>query len=159
LGIFRPGKPEDLVGLATEPYIVQELWRGQEYTVNLFFDASGGLRCVVPHERIEVRAGEVSKGVTRRVPSLSLAAKRLESVLTGAYGPLCFQAIVRDDGSFAIFELNARFGGGYPLAHEAGARFSQWLLEEAAGRPSTANDDWQAGVTMLRYDAAVFLHE
>ncbi len=159
LGVVRPGKPADLTGLEPQAYIVQELWQGREYTVNMFFDATGQLRCAVPHERIEVRAGEVSKGVTRRLPALSAAARRLESVLPGAYGPLCFQAIVRDDGSFAIFELNARFGGGYPLAHQAGARFSQWLIEEVSGRASTASDDWQAGVTMLRYDAAVFLHE
>lgn len=158
MGIVRPGRPEDLMRLEARVYIVQELWQGQEYTVNLFFDAAGRLRCAVPHQRIEVRAGEVSKGITRRLPALSAAAKRLESVLGGAYGPLCFQAIVCDDGSFAVFELNARFGGGYPLAHEAGARFSEWLLQEASGRVCTANDDWQAGITMLRYDAAVFLH-
>jgi carbamoyl-phosphate synthase large subunit len=55
-----------------------------------------------------------------------------------------------------VFEINARFGGGYPLAHQAGATFSQWLLEEVAGLPATANDRWQDGVLMLRYDSAVF---
>ena len=76
----------------------------------------------------------------------------------GARGALCFpRAIVTDDETCAVFEINARFGGGYPLAHQAGARFTQWLVEEALGLPDTANDDWKSGVTMLRYDDAVFL--
>jgi hypothetical protein len=31
------------------------------------------------------------------------------------------------------------------------------LLEEAAGLPLSADDNWQSGVQMLRYDAAIFL--
>jgi carbamoyl-phosphate synthase large subunit len=59
----------------------------------------------------------------------------------------------------AILEINARFGGGYPLAHRAGAPFTQWLLEEATDRSSSAHDDWRPGVTMLRYDEAIFIDE
>jgi carbamoyl-phosphate synthase large subunit len=55
-----------------------------------------------------------------------------------------------------LFEINARFGGGFPLAHNAGAYFTRWLLEEAAGHSSDANNNWRSGVRMLRYDAAVF---
>ena len=86
-------------------------------------------------------------------------ADRLGEKLTGARGALCFQAMVRHDGSAAIFEINARFGGGYPLAHAAGARFSQWLLEESLGLPSTASSQWQENLKLLRYDAAVFVSE
>jgi carbamoyl-phosphate synthase large subunit len=93
------------------------------------------------------------------MPALQAAAKKLAQVLPGATGPLCFQAVIMGSGEMAVFEINARFGGGYPLAHRAGARFSQWLLEEACGLPCTANDDWKEGVVMLRYDAAVFLND
>ncbi|NDD70965.1 transcriptional regulator, partial [bacterium] len=54
------------------------------------------------------------------------------------------------------FEINARFGGGYPLADQAGAKFAQWILEELANLPSSANNEWREGVLMLRYDATVF---
>jgi carbamoyl-phosphate synthase large subunit len=156
-GIVRPRTMDDLAQLPAAGYIVQELWEGAEYTVNVFFDQAGELRCTVPHRRLEVRAGEVSKGRTEYLPQLTGAARRLATILPGARGPLCFQAVVREDGDYAVFEINARFGGGYPLAHHAGARFSGWLLEEACSLPSTANDAWKQGVTMLRYDAAVFL--
>jgi carbamoyl-phosphate synthase large subunit len=140
----------------TEDYIVQEFMRGEEYTVNVFFDREGRMRCAIPHLRHEVRAGEVSKGTTRRHPRLEQIARQLADILPGARGPLCFQAITMNEEEVGVFEINARFGGGYPLAHAAGARFSQWLLEEAAGIPCGANNDWSEGITMLRYDAAVF---
>lgn len=158
-GIIRPRSPLELTSLQRPDYIVQEYWQGLEYTVNLFFDLHGQLRCAIPHRRLEVRSGEVSKGRTERITPLIEAAQRMASVLTGAQGPLCFQAIVRPDGSFCVFEINARFGGGYPLAHEAGARFAQWLLEELDGRHVSASDDWEAGLTMLRFDSAVFFKE
>ena len=157
VGIIRPRQVQDLADLPRENYLVQELWEGREFTVNVFFNQDGRLCSVVPHERIEVRSGEVSKGTTHRIPGLRTAAEKLARALEGACGPLCFQAVMTASGEFAVFEINARFGGGYPLAHRAGARFSQWLLEEACGRPSSANDDWKEGVTMLRYDSAVFL--
>jgi carbamoyl-phosphate synthase large subunit len=159
IGLVRGQGPADFAALPQEGYLVQECWDGIEYTVNVFFDQQGELRCAVPHRRIEVRAGEVSKGRTERVPQLEEAARKIAAALPGARGPLCFQAIVKDSGEYAVFEINARFGGGYPLTHHAGARFAQWLLEEAAGMPCTANNDWKAGVTMLRYDAAVFVDD
>lgn len=157
VGIVRGRDATDFAALPDDGYLVQELWSGAEYTVNLFFDRAGALRCAVPHRRIEVRAGEVSKGRTERVPSLEAAAQRIAAALPGMSGPVCFQAIVRESGEYAVFEINARFGGGYPLAHRAGATFTRWLLEETAGLPCTAHNDWRAGVTMLRYDAAVFV--
>ena len=161
VGIRRIERVEDwpLVlsgGCPPEDCILQDLLAGDEYTVNLFFDAEGRLRSAVPHHRIAVRDGEVAKGITRRHSKLLALAEALGAVLQGARGPLCFQAIVSSSGAAAIFEINARFGGGFPLAHHAGARFTQWLLEEALGLPSSANDDWRDGVLMLRYDAAVF---
>jgi carbamoyl-phosphate synthase large subunit len=140
-----------------EPMVVQRLLTGKEYTINLYFDAQGTMRCAIPHERIQVRAGEVEKGVTRRIDSLDVIIGRLPHALAGARGALCAQAIVDDEGHAALFEINARFGGGYPLAHHAGADFARWLLEARLGLPSTANDHWREGVTILRYDAAVLL--
>ncbi len=139
-----------------EDYVAQELLKGREFTVNLFFDKNGKLRSAVPHERCEVRAGEVSKGTTRRESRLLDLAWRLGSVLEGAVGVFCFQAMMPEGGEPIVFEINARFGGGYPVAHQAGATFTKWLLEEVTGLPSSANDCWDDGLTMLRYDAAVF---
>lgn len=140
-----------------EPFIVQELLEGREHTVNMFFDRLGQLRCAVPHERLQIRSGEVEKGITRRVPQLEEIARKMARALPGPMGALCYQAMVDDAGQASVFEINARFGGGYPLADFAGAHFSRWLLEETTNAPSSADNEWQEGILMLRYDAALFV--
>ncbi|MCW4463449.1 ATP-grasp domain-containing protein [Sphingomonas sp. BT-65] len=146
-----------LTGIAPEPMVVQELLEGEEWTVNIYFDRAGALRSVVPHRRVQVRAGEVEKGVTGRQDQLMEIAGQMAACLPGPYGALCYQAIIAADGSAKVFEINARFGGGYPLADYAGANFAQWLIEERLALPSTAANEWTAGVAMLRFDAAIFV--
>ena len=141
VGILRPQRPEELIQLkGRADMMVQEICSAGRgiHRERILRPSTGKLRCAVPHERVEVRSGEVSKGITRRRPALEEAAGKLAQALPGVAGPLCFQAVVTASGEFAVFEINARFGGGYPLAHRAGARFSQWLLEETAGRSLSA---------------------
>lgn len=149
----RAVRPDELATLP-KSMLVQEHLAGAEFTVNLFV-RHGRTVAAVPHQRLAVRAGEVEKGITRRVPALAEVAGRLPAALHGLAGALCFQAIVTDEGP-KVFEVNARFGGGFPLAHHAGAPFTRWLIAEAAGLPWAAHDDWREGVTMLRFDDAVF---
>ncbi|MDB5525365.1 MAG: hypothetical protein JWM58_3128 [Rhizobium sp.] len=147
---------EDLPAEQSEPMIVQEFLDGPEFTINMFIDASGELRCAVAHRRLRIRAGEVEKGRTERHPALIDIARGIAKALPLARGVLCFQVIDDRNNGPKVIEINARFGGGYPLVHHAGATFTRWLLEEIAGLPSTAHDRWREGVLMLRYDAAVF---
>jgi len=64
-----------------------------------------------------------------------------------------------DAGQVSVIELNARFGGGYPLSYKAGADFPRALLQEARGMPATAPlHGWRDNLVMLRYDAAVFVN-
>jgi carbamoyl-phosphate synthase large subunit len=136
---------------------VQERLAGPEYTVNMYIDRRGRLLAAIPHLRLEVRDGEVSKGRTERQEDLLSAAEKISLAFSriGAFGPLCFQAIVTPEGP-SVFEINARFGGGFPLTHKAGGRFTSWVLEEALGREPAPERNWREGLLMLRYDGAVF---
>lgn len=157
-GIRVVGDRDDLARIAaSEPYIVQEILHGREFTVNLYFDRGGALRAVVPHERLQVRAGEVEKGATSRDPTMCTLGRQLGAALAGATGVLCFQAFLSETGMGSVFEINARFGGGYPLVHWAGAPFARWLLEQTLALETSANDEWRADALMLRFDDAVFL--
>lgn len=144
---------------ANQPYLVQTLAKGQEYTVDLFIDQTGVCRCAVPRVRLETRAGEISKGVTDRNEAVIALAKQVCDTLPGAQGVMNLQVFYdTDSGRCEIIELNTRFGGGYPLTHEAGANYIGYLIEEARGQTCSAKlEDWQDGLMMLRYDAAVFL--
>ena len=141
--------------------VVETLATGAEHTIDALVDRAGRCVCAVPRRRIEVRAGEVAKAVTVRSPELERLAVDVCDALPGAYGPITIQAFLDEPaGRVAIIELNARFGGGFPLSREAGADFPRWILEELTDRPSTARaDSWRAGLVMLRYDAAVFVED
>jgi carbamoyl-phosphate synthase large subunit len=139
-------------------YVVQTIAPGDEYTLDVLADRNGGCVCAVPRRRIEVRAGEVSKGVTVRSEELISLARRVCERLPGAYGPLNIQAFVdRESGEVNLIELNPRFAGGFPLTWQAGGKYPRWLIEDVLGRPSTATDsEWTDGLVMLRFDEAVF---
>lgn len=142
---------EDRQGL-----IVQEIARGDEYTVNVFVQ-DGRCVCAVPHKRLETRGGEVSKGITVRDERLMQLATTITEKLPGTRGALNVQCFVDADGTINVIEINARFGGGFPLANRAGAKFPLWLLEPLLEKPGTVTAEWQDGLLMLRYDDAVFI--
>jgi carbamoyl-phosphate synthase large subunit len=148
----------ELLGLpGLHDRIVQAVAPGHEHSVDVLVDRSGEPVCVVPRRRLEVRAGEVSKSVTVRNHHLIDLMTRLVSGLPDAFGALNVQCFVSGD-ELRVIEINARFGGGFPLTMHAGADFPRWLLEEHLGLPSTAAfDAWHDDLVMLRYDAAVFV--
>jgi carbamoyl-phosphate synthase large subunit len=130
-----------------------------EFTVDAYYNHSGELCCFVPRERIEVRAGEVSKGVSRKHQVYYYLLSRL-SLLKGARGCITVQLFANlEESSFYALEINPRFGGGYPLAYSAGANYPGWLIDEyLLGKTVSYFDRWEADLMMLRYDAKVLGH-
>ncbi len=130
----------------------------EEFTCDAYFDRKSHIRSVVPRLRIEVRGGEVSKGQTVHNEIVPFLTERLAH-LPGAIGCLTIQIMRhRETGEKYLIEVNARFGGGYPLTAQAGACYHQWLIEEyILGRPITDYSAWQDRLTMLRYDAEIFV--
>lgn len=146
----------DLPKLSTvnpNKYLVQTLLNGDEYTVNCYFN-KGKLITAVPHYRKLVRAGEVCFAETAHPPNINDIAEKIGQVFQ-IEGAICFQGFYHEN-QFSVIEINGRFGGGYPIAHHAGATMTQWLLEEKLGISPSYSNQWRAGVKMLRYDAAVF---
>jgi carbamoyl-phosphate synthase large subunit len=137
--------------------LIEECATGEEHTINVFVNALRQCVCTVPHRRIETRGGEVSKGVTAKNPALMQLAKTIVDALPDAFGALNIQCFLNEQGIVRVTEINARFGGGFPLANEAGATFPLWLLQEILGIPSPSEyDAWTDQLTMLRYDSSVF---
>jgi carbamoyl-phosphate synthase large subunit len=160
IGVHLVRSWAEVVALAGEgpEWVLQEIAAGDEYTINVYMDRVGRCRCAVPHRRLEVRAGEVAKAVTVKHAGMMELAREVAEALPGARGPLNIQCFLAADGAMRVIEMNARFGGGYPLAHRAGAHFTRWLVEEELGKPTSASfDGWQDDVAMLRYDEAVFV--
>lgn len=138
--------------------ICQELVKGTEYTCDVYVDFSLEVRCVVPRRRIEVRAGEVSKGqVVKNIGIISEATSLVEKLGAGP-GVITLQLFLTGDGKVKFIEINPRFGGGMPLSIKAGADFPKWILQElTGGKPNIHPDDLKDGLIMLRYDSEVWL--
>ncbi|WP_315817011.1 hypothetical protein [Paraflavitalea speifideaquila] len=80
--------------------------------------------------------------------------------IEGAAGCLTAQFFLhKTTGQVTAIEINARFGGGFPLSYHAGANYPRWLIEEYFMQqeiPYTEN--WEDQLLMLRYDDEVLVH-
>ncbi|MFK5971998.1 MAG: ATP-grasp domain-containing protein [Flavobacteriaceae bacterium] len=138
-------------------YIDHELYN--EYTCDLYYNKNGVLKCAIPRMRIEVRAGEVNKAVTKKNTLNDLIKKKL-GVLKGARGCITVQFFVhKTNNSIIGIEINPRFGGGYPLAYLSGGNFPKWLIEEyLLGKEISFCDTWEENLLMLRYDDEILIN-
>jgi carbamoyl-phosphate synthase large subunit len=159
-GIKKIHAPEDLapIDLLSSNNIFQELVPNHwiEYTVDLYYSRSGVLLCCVPRQRLEVRGGEISKGITRKDKVLNSLKDRLD-VLYGARGVITLQVFVDPHREQMLgIEINPRFGGGYPMSHAAGVDYPGMLIREyLLGESLIYDESWNADMLMLRHDAMV----
>jgi carbamoyl-phosphate synthase large subunit len=139
--------------------IVQEYLPGREFTIDVYRDRAGEVRCVVPRQRLLVRSGEVEKGITVRSEELTSLTLRLAAALEGLWGVFCCQCRWTEGTEPHFFEINPRFGGGAPLSIAAGADLPKYLLEEVTGREVSGElGSFTENLLMLRYDEQVFVH-
>ncbi|KAB7708173.1 ATP-grasp domain-containing protein [Bacillus aerolatus] len=137
--------------------MIQEYVSGDEYTVDVMTDFDGNIKTIVPRLRMETRAGEVSKGVTKKDFEIINAVEDVMHKLPGAVGCITLQCFRKENGEITFIEINPRFGGGIPLSIEAGANFPLWTTEMSKGVRFTKQDfSWKEDLTMLRYDEAIF---
>lgn len=131
-----------------------------EFTVDMYYGLDGCVKGIVPRERIEVRAGEINKGITRKNCLVDYLKQRM-GYLEGVRGCICIQLFLRDtDGDVKGIEINPRFGGGYPLSYYAKANYAEYMIREYLLCESVAySDAWLDRTLMLRYDNDVIVYD
>ena len=132
----------------------------EEYTCDLYYDKNNILKCIVPRKRIEVRDGEVNKGVTEKNILIDYIKEYL-SHLEGAIGCLTTQFFKhKTTNEIYGIEINSRFGGGFPLTYLCGANYPKWLIEEYLfDKEIKFYNDWEDNLLMLRYDKEILVHD
>lgn len=132
----------------------------KEFTVDMYYGRDNRVKSIVPRERLEVRDGEVTKGVTRKNLLVGFLFERMKC-LPGVVGSICIQLFYRERSSEVVgIEVNPRFGGGYPLSYCAGANYPRMIIEEyLLGHAVEYSDDWKDGTVMLRYDDEIISYE
>lgn len=136
-------------------YIVQPFIEGREYTIDIFCDWDGRPVSIVPRERVQIRAGEVTKTRIELDQIMIKEAKILCSVFKPC-GPITVQ-LIRDEksGRDYFIEINPRFGGGAPLSMKAGARSAEAILRMLDGEEIEYMTDISDGVVYSRYEQSV----
>lgn len=140
-------------------YVLQQEVFGAEITMDLFGDGTGRLISVIQRQRVKSRAGEVERGVTVKIPRLFEDAVAVANVFR-PYGVINVQCFYdAHTGMRWYTEINARFGGGYPLSYAAGADFPGYLASLVRGETlaSRVGSDYTEGMCMMRYDHAVYM--
>ncbi|TDQ31159.1 ATP-grasp domain-containing protein [Zeaxanthinibacter enoshimensis] len=130
-----------------------------EYTCDLYYDKNHRLKCAVPRKRLEVRDGEVNKGLTERGIMVDFLRNHL-SYIEGAVGCLTSQFFKhKQTQEIYGIEINPRFGGGFPLTYLAGANYPKWIIEEYLQDKNIDEnfDCWEDRLLMLRYDDEILV--
>jgi carbamoyl-phosphate synthase large subunit len=162
IGCYKVEKKEDLPeSIKNDDKIILTEFVGKdycEYTVDMYYNRHGSLKCLVPRQRIEVRAGEISKGITRKNCVYELVLSKFKK-LPGAKGCITLQLFYNENiHQFFFIEINPRFGGGFPLSYSANANFPKWLINEYfLNQEVTFFDNWKKDLLMLRYDSKILV--
>lgn len=141
--------------------ILQERIDAEEVTIDALLGLDGEPVHYVPRRRIRTMAGESIQGVTLPregfepwINEVFAACREL-----GARGPITLQAFATADGPL-LFEINPRFGGGFPLAHAAGGRYPEWVLDLLAGHALAPRiGEYEVDLYMTRYNTEIFTSE
>ena len=135
--------------------IIEEVVSGDEFTVDTLCDFAGAPLLAVCRRRLKTRGGEVLQGVVAQRADVVDAARRA-AVAFAATGPVTVQFRVSPERIVAM-EINARLGGGLPLAIAAGADWPGLIVDMCLGNPLTLPTRIEDGLFMTRSDRSYFL--
>jgi carbamoyl-phosphate synthase large subunit len=138
---------ENNCDLIVQPFIV-----GEEYGVDCYIDMlSKEVTNIFIKKKLKMRAGETDKSIS----IIDLELKHLIEKLVHALKPIgpididCFKT----NSGYLISEINPRFGGGYPHAHELGQSFVSNIINNLNGIPNEQySSDYEVGKTMVKFD-------
>lgn len=133
--------------------------KGDEFSVDAYFNLDGDLVGASPRKRIRTAGGEVIESVTVDRPDL---VKHTETIglRLGLKGPACLQFMEDSLANPYIIEINARFGGGATLSVEAGLDLIHAVTTEYIWGMKVLKNSMGASsnIYMCRYFTDVFFN-
>lgn len=114
--------------------LIQEVLSGQEYGLDVINDLNGAYMTTFAKKKIAMRAGETDAAVTVKDAGLSDLGKTISGLLRHKAN-LDVDIIMSDKKPY-VLEMNARFGGGYPFSHLAGANLPEAIVSWIEGKPA-----------------------
>jgi carbamoyl-phosphate synthase large subunit len=125
--------------VAGEEVLFQQMIKGQEYGLDVVNDLNGNFVKVLGKKKLAMRAGETDSAVTVKSEEFDNIGKILSENLRHI-GNLDVD-VIKDsvDGKCYLIEMNARFGGGYPFSHNAGADVPRAIIKWLLGREADSS--------------------
>ncbi|MEH6942246.1 hypothetical protein V7014_10355 [Bacillus sp. JJ722] len=103
-----------------------------------------------------MRAGETDKSIAIKDPELKQVIEQLISALK-PLGPIDIDCFKTENG-YIESEINPRFGGGYPHAHEMGQNFIKNIINNINGESNVPDEgNYKPGTTMVKFDNVMIL--
>lgn len=132
--------------------IIQEYLDGQEIGADVYIDMiSGEVVSIFTKKKIKMRAGETDKAVSFKDPALFQLIERF--ALEAGYRGQIDIDLFSIEGRYFISEVNPRFGGGYPHAHEAGCDHMRLILNNLRGKANEKRiGAYEDGIYMMKYN-------
>lgn len=136
--------------------MIQEYICGEEFGVDVYRDIlSQEVISIFIKKKYSMRSGETDKAVSVKNPQLF---EIIESFVK-RFGLMCVMDmdVLFSNGQYYIFDVNPRFGGGYPLAYECGCNFPLYIINNLQGNKNErAVGNYPADICMFKCDYAVF---
>lgn len=132
--------------------MIQAFLDGKEIGADVYVDMiSGEVVSIFTKTKLRMRAGETDKSVSFKDPALFEIISRF--VLEAGFRGQLDIDIFDVGGVYHICEVNPRFGGGYPHAHEAGCDHTKLILNNLQGIANPPRiGDYEENIYMMKYN-------
>lgn len=137
--------------------LIQEFMDGVEYGADVYIDMiSSEPVAIFTKEKIKMKGGETDKAVSIKDEKLFKLIK--DFLREAKYKGIIDIDIFKVDGEYFISEVNPRFGGGYPLAHESGVNVPRMIINNIKGiQNESVVGNYNEGTYMLKYNEVKIL--
>ena len=148
-----------LMDIDESKYMAQEFVDfDSEVTTDCFCYEDGSVAELCQRKRLKVRGGEVEQAMTIKDPKITEIVLAIANDLE-FYGVVNIQIMIQK-GNYYLGEINARFGGGFPLSCHAGANMLEHFEKINDGNNYHYGvERYKDHFCMLRYDTALYLQE
>ncbi len=132
--------------------MIQEYMDGTEFGADVYVDmVSGKCTSIFVKKKIKMRAGETDKSVSVKDGELFCLIQ--EFVEKCGFCGMIDIDIFKIGDRYYISEVNPRFGGGYPHAHECGVNMPAQVVRNLTGQSNEVSiGRYETGICMMKYN-------